>query len=104
MREIEDREFQTEVREAELPTVVAFTGSWCQPCQAMKPELEHLAEQMKGDIQFVQMDVQSASRTASDLGVRSVPTLVLVNEGMVRDTLVGSQTKLAVRQWINDAV
>lgn len=104
MRELEDREFQSEVREAELPTVVMFSGSWCNPCKAMKPEIEHLAEQMKGDVNFVQMDVETSNHTASALGVRSVPTLVLVNEGMVRDTLSGKQTKLQVRQWINDSV
>lgn len=104
MQPVTDTDFHELVRENQDPTVVMFTGSWCAPCKRMKPDMEFLANAFDGDVRFVEADIEDCEVTASDLGVRSVPTLVLFNDGMVRDVKSGTQSKMEIRQWINESV
>lgn len=104
LKPLTDETFQKEVRESELPVVLVFTGSWCQPCKRMKPALEQLAEQMDGDIKFLEVDIEQNEALASEFAIRSVPSMALFSDGMIRDVITGSQSKLEVRQWITENV
>lgn len=104
MRELLDTDFQSEVREDERPTVVMFTGSWCQPCKRLKPVMEEIRDHMKDDIQFVQMDIEKCPETAQMMNIRSVPSLVLLVDGMVRDVKIGFHQKRVVQEWIVDNI
>lgn len=105
LKPLTDNDFQTEVREADLPTVVMFSFSWCKPCKRQLPNLERLADAFIDDVQFVTMDIEECPVTARDLGVRQAPTLMLFNEGMVRGTLQDSSASLLeIRQWINEEI
>lgn len=104
LKPVSDEDFQQAVREAEGPVVVMFGASWCKPCQNFKPTVEDLARSLDGDVQFVMADLDESELTASQLGIRSVPSLALFSDGMIRDVLAGTKSKLDVRQWINDNV
>ena len=104
LRSLSDKDFNTEVRETIEPIVIMFTGSWCQPCKRFKPIVEQMAEQMSDDIQFVEMDIEASEETVSHLNIRTVPSLALFVDGMVREIYSGTMTKNELRLWIQENI
>lgn len=104
IRTLSDADFVPEMRENTDPIVVMFTGSWCPPCKRMKPVFEDMAEQMQGDIRFAEMDIEQAENTANELGIRSVPSLALFADGMIREIHVGTMNKTELRLWIQENI
>ena len=51
-------------------------GLWCVPCKQLMPKLELLEEQYK-NVVFVKIDVDENMELAKDLGIRSVPTVII---------------------------
>ena len=64
-----------------------FTGSWCQPCQTLKPIMERVNQ----TIPVTKIDVDTDAQTVSDYGVRSVPTVILVKNGREVKRFLGVQ-------------
>ena len=102
IRQLTDADFVPEVRENTDLIVIMFTGSWCQPCKRMKPIFEEMASNFEGDIRFVEMDIELAEHTVSELAIRSIPSLALFSDGMVRDIYSGTMNKSDLRSWINE--
>ena len=104
LKPLSDLNFQVEVREnLENPVLVKFHAPGCNPCAVMDTVLQELAPGFDG-VMFTSCNVQDAPVTASELGIRSVPTLVLFTDGMVRDMLTGTHSKADLRHWIQDNV
>jgi len=104
IRNLTDADFVPEIRENTDPIIVMFTGSWCQPCKRMKPTFEEMASQMEGDVRFAEMDIEQAEQTANELGIRSVPSLALFVDGMIREIYSGTMNKSDLRFWINENI
>jgi len=104
LKPLNDENFHDEVRESQDPIVILFSGSWCQPCQRFKPVLEQMAERMAGDIKFMIADLDENERTAQDLNIRSVPSLVMFEGGMVRDVTTGTMNISQLREWITENI
>lgn len=101
---LSDQDFQSQVRENTDPVIIMFTGSWCQPCQKMKPLFEEMESQMRDDINFAYMDIEEAQQTARELNIRSVPSFGLFVDGMIREIYSGTMTKSDLRYWINSNI
>jgi thioredoxin 1 len=56
--------------------VADFYADWCQPCHAIAPELEKLAEGSEGEVEFVKIDVDAHPEITMELGIRSIPTVI----------------------------
>lgn len=104
LRSLIDSEFHTEVREHLEPIIIMFTGSWCQPCQKMKPTFEEMASQMGDDIRFAYMDAEEGAQTMSEFNIRTLPSLALFVDGMVREIYSGTMNKSDLRYWINSNI
>lgn len=76
--------------------ILRFTASWCNPCQALAKNLE--AANLGIPIEVVDIDVHED--VALEYQIRSVPTLVLINEGK-ESRLVGLQTAQKIKEWVN---
>lgn len=101
MKEIKEVDFQKEVREHNGDVLVAFTAPWCQPCNRLKPVLEGMSAEGKDGIKYVSLSIEEAYIVANDLGVRSVPSMVLFSKGMVMGVLTGYAPKAEIRDWIS---
>ena len=81
--------------------VIRFTASWCQPCKAMASILEEVNTNINIPIEVVDIDVHQ--EVAIEFGIRSVPTLVKIDEnGNVAGRLVGVRAKNLVEEFLND--
>jgi len=80
-----------------MKQVLYFSSPWCGPCRSFKPVMESLQTEMS--ITFV--DVDSSPQTAQQYNVRSVPTTVVLNNGMEIGRVVGARTKEEIRSLYN---
>jgi len=104
IRQLTDADFVPEVRENTDPIIIMFTGSWCQPCKQMKPTFEEMASQYEGDVRFAEMDIELCEQTVTELSIRSVPSLALFSDGMIREIYAGTMNKSDLRSWINENI
>ncbi len=98
-----DKNFHDEVRESTQTVIVLFSGDWCQPCKRFKPTFETMSERMP-DLKFMICDIEQAQEIASDLSIRSVPTLTIFVGGMIHEVHVGTMQLSELREWITDNI
>lgn len=104
IRTLTDEDFVPQIRENTDPIIIMFTASWCNPCKQMKPTFAEMASQMNGDIRFAEMDIEQSEKTANEIGIRSVPSLALFADGMVREIYAGTMNKSDLRFWIHENI
>lgn len=76
-----EQDFEREVVKSELPVLVDFTASWCQPCKVVAPEVEALARDMEGKAKVFKVDIDKSKRLATLMRIQSVPTFVVFHKG-----------------------
>ncbi len=77
------------IRESEKPVFIDFWAEWCAPCHMMAPTFERLAERYSDAITFAKVDVDALPELANKLGIRSIPTLLLLQGGNEAERLIG---------------
>jgi thioredoxin 1 len=80
-----------------MKKVLRFTASWCQPCKTMK----NMLEEIDSKVPFEIIDVDVSPDIAMDFGIRSVPTLVMMDEMIEMKRLTGIKTKEQLTEWLN---
>jgi thioredoxin-like negative regulator of GroEL len=80
-----------------MKQVLYFSAPWCGPCRSFKPVMESLQNEMS--ITFI--DVDSSPQTAQQYNVRSVPTTVVLDNGMEIGRVIGARTKDEIRSLYN---
>ncbi len=90
---VTDANFQQEVLDSALPVVVDFSATWCGPCKQLKPIVEELAALYEGKVRIAHVDVDEARQAAMKYGVMSVPTVLYIKGGQVRDSQIGVLAK-----------
>lgn len=95
--------YKKEVTESKTLVIIDFYADWCGPCKLMAPVFEELSEEYKSKLKFMKLDTEAEMTLASQFGVRSIPTLVIMNKGKEVDRLVGFMPKEMLKKQI-DAV
>jgi thioredoxin 1 len=88
---VKAEDFLSEVIESSTPTLVEFWAGWCGACRRMEPALKALAEEFRGRVRFVRVDVDEDEQLAGAFGVTGIPTFVMVAGG--EPELLGSGVK-----------
>ena len=104
MIEFTDANFQSEALESEMPVLVDFWAEWCQPCRALAPTIEELANDYAGRVKIGKVDVDANRETAMKYSIQSIPTVVLLKNGEVVNKFVGLQGKDAFAAALDAAL
>lgn len=103
-REVSDKNFETDVLQATTPVVVDFWAVWCGPCRMIAPVVEELAQQYKGQVEFVKLNVDENPETSMKYGIRSIPTLLVFKNGKPVDQVVGAVPKRELQKHVDAAL
>ena len=71
--------------------VLYFTAEWCNPCQRTKPVAEELKRE--GVIDFLFVDADTEIELIERFGIKSIPTYILLEDGLEIDRMNGAKTK-----------
>jgi thioredoxin 1 len=83
--------------------VKKFSASWCGPCRALAPVMSEIKGQFS-NVTFTDYDVDEAYEAATEYGVRSVPTVVIVKDGIEINRFTGMSSKMAYVNAINEGL
>jgi len=99
--EANDTNFEAEVMKADGPVLVDFSATWCGPCKKLEPIVHEIAGDYEGRLKVVKVDVDNAPSTAARFAVMSVPTVLLVRDGVVKDQMIGVLSKQALADRVD---
>lgn len=78
-----------------------FWAAWCGPCRMIAPVIEELADEYSGKITFAKVNVDENPMTSQQLGIMSIPTMIVSKKGEALDVLVGAMPKEMLKQKID---
>ena len=102
--EFNDQNFDSGVLESKTPVLVDFWAVWCGPCKAIAPIIEEIANDYSGKVVVGKVDVDNNNQVAMKYGIRSIPTLLLFNNGEVVDQVIGNVGKESIESMLNKAL
>lgn len=102
-KQFTDENFAADAIEAskEKPVLVDFFAPWCGPCKMQAPIIDEVAEEIGDKAVVGKLNTEEAQKTAGEHNVMSIPTLLVIRNGEVVETMVGMQTKEALVEVIN---
>ncbi len=80
--ELTQDNYEQEVMKAEGTVLVDFYADWCGPCKMQGPIVEQLAGE-RSDVKFCKLNVDNAPAIAMELGISSIPTIMVVKNGEI---------------------
>lgn len=81
--------------------LVDFWAEWCGPCRMIAPVLEELAGEYKDRLTIGKVNVDESRQVAARFGIRSIPTLLLLRDGVRVDQIVGAHPKAAIKTKVD---
>ena len=102
MKAITDTQFESEVLKSKGLVLVDFWAEWCGPCRQLLPIMEELSGEASDKIKIYKMNVDEAPATPANLGIRSIPSLLMFRDGKLIDTKIGLNSKSVITDWINE--
>jgi putative thioredoxin len=101
--EIDDRNYQQIVIEGshQVPVLVDFWASWCQPCQMLMPLLAKLVEDYQGRFVLAKINTEEQQAIAAQFGIRSIPTVKLFIGGQPVDEFAGALPEAQIRAFLD---
>jgi thioredoxin 1 len=88
-----DEKFEDDVIQTKGAVLLDFGAEWCHPCKQLDPIVEELAQEWNGKVKVLALDIDSNVKTTMQMGVMSVPTLILFLDGEPVERITGYQPK-----------
>ena len=101
---VTDASFDQDVLKSTEPVVVDFWAEWCGPCRMIAPALEEISKEMAGKVKIVKMNVDENPGIAGQMGIRSIPTLMIFKGGQLAATKVGALSKAQLTAFIDASI
>lgn len=98
VEEINNIEFESKIKEGKV--LVDCYATWCGPCRMLAPIIEELASEIN-EYKFYKLDVDDAEDIARNFGIMSIPTLLIFENGELKQKLVGLMSKEEIKKVLN---
>ncbi|MGH4052226.1 MAG: thioredoxin [Clostridium sp.] len=97
---VNDKNFNEEIIDSDNIVVVDFWAPWCGPCKMLTPVMEELESEMGKKIKFVKINVDESPVISSKYKISSIPTVMVFNKDIVKETMVGFRPKADLKKII----
>ena len=97
---VSSSDFQSKVLDAQGPVLVDFFATWCGPCKMLAPTLDEVAAETAGKAAVYKLDIDQSPDIAQKYGVMSVPTLMVFENGQIKNERLGAQPKQNILSMI----
>ena len=96
---INKNNFQNEVMNSDKPVLLDFWAPWCAPCRMVVPIIEEIAGE-RPDIKVGKINVDEQPELASEFGIVSIPTLVVMKNGKIVTKVSGARPKKEILEML----
>ena len=93
--------FDAEIGKHREVVMVYFWAEWCQPCRAVAPAIEELAQEAMGSASLAKVNVDDNPQLAARYGIRSIPTILFMKGGLVMDQIIGAVPKAQLKKKLD---
>lgn len=104
VKEITSVNFNAEVLKSDTPVLVDFWAEWCGPCRAIGPVVDEIANDYNGKVSVGKLNVDNENQLAMEYGVRSIPALLIFNNGTVVNQIVGAVPKNRITDILDTVI
>lgn len=99
--ELNDANFEQEVKNSSQPVLVDFYATWCGPCKKQLPVVDELAKEFSGKARIAKMNVDDGRNTSVEFAISSIPALLIFQNGKVVERLVGLHSQGQLSSILN---
>ena len=101
---VTDASFEADVLKSDKPVLVDFWAEWCGPCKMIGPSLEEISDELAGQLTIAKMDIMENTSVPADIGVQSIPLMVLFKDGKAVAQKLGAAPKSQLKSWIESVL
>ncbi len=97
---VTDASFAVDVLQSDKPVLVDFWAEWCGPCKMIGPSLEEISDELGDKVSIVKMDIMENTDVPGQIGVQSIPLMILFKNGEPVAQKLGAAPKGALKGWL----
>jgi thioredoxin 1 len=101
---VTDASFQADVLDSDTPVLVDFWADWCTPCKMIAPALEEISDELAGQLTIAKMDIMENTDVPGQIGVQSIPLMVLFKNGQPVAQKLGAAPKSQLKGWLESVL
>lgn len=98
--DITDDSYTKEVEKYKGTVLIDFFADWCTPCKMLSPIIEDVAKGSNKKVKICKVNVDKEKALAQKFGIMSIPTLVVVKNGEVKNRSIGVTGKQAIMDML----
>jgi thioredoxin 1 len=101
---VTDASFAADVLGSDKPVLVDFWADWCGPCKMIGPALEEISNELADKVSIVKMDIMENTTIPGEIGVQSIPLMVLFKDGKAVAQKLGAAPKSQLKGWLESVL
>jgi len=101
---VTDASFAADVLGADKPVLVDFWADWCGPCKMIGPALEEISDELADQVSIMKMDIMENTTVPGEIGVQSIPLLILFKDGKAVAQKLGAAPKSQLKGWLESVL
>lgn len=96
--------YETEVLKSDKLVLIDFYADWCGPCKMMSPIIDEIAEEVGNKIKVGKINVDENQELAMEYEVMSIPTIIILQNGEVKNSFVGAREKEEIISYLEKII